>query len=58
MTVLVVGDVILSAYESVTGRYRGQDTIIRRDDRRYSARGVMLDGPKILSAWRIELSQG
>ncbi|HUK05960.1 MAG TPA: hypothetical protein VLV90_12865 [Burkholderiales bacterium] len=52
---IVVGDVILSAYESATGRYRGQDTIIRRDEKRYSARGVMLDGGKILSAWRIEL---
>jgi len=50
-----VGDVILSAYESATGRYRGQDTLIRRDDKRYSARGTMLDGTKILSVWRIEL---
>jgi len=54
---LIVGDVILSAYESATGRYRGQDTMIRRDDKRYSARGAMLDGGKIISAWRIELSQ-
>jgi hypothetical protein len=54
---IVIGDVILSAYESATARYRGQDTIIRRDDKRYSARGVMMDGGKILSAWRIELSQ-
>jgi hypothetical protein len=55
---IVIGDVILSAYESPTSRYRGQDTIIRRDDKRYSARGVLLDGGKILSAWRIELSLG
>jgi hypothetical protein len=53
---IFVGDVILSAYESATGRYRGQDTIIRRDDKRYSARGALLDGGKLLSAWRIELS--
>jgi hypothetical protein len=53
---IVVGDVILSAYESATGRYRGQDTLIRRDDKRYSARGALLDGGKLLSAWRIELS--
>ena len=52
---IIVGDAILSAYESATGRYRGQDTLIRRDDKRYSARGVLLDGGKILSAWRIEL---
>jgi hypothetical protein len=53
---IIVGDVILSAYESATGRYRGQDTIIRRDDKRYSARGALLDGGKLLSAWRVELS--
>jgi hypothetical protein len=53
---IVVGDVILSAYESATGRYRGQDTLIRRDNKRYSARGALLDGGKLLSAWRIELS--
>ena len=52
---IVVGDAILSAYESATGRYRGQDTIFRRDERHYSARGTMLDGPKILSAWSFEL---
>jgi len=52
---IVVGDAILSAYESATGRYRGQDTILRRDDRHYSARGALLDGGKILSAWAVEL---
>lgn len=53
---ILVGDAILSAYESATGRYRGQDTLIWRDDRRYSARGALLDGGKILSAWRVELT--
>ena len=52
---IVVGDAILSAYESATGRYRGQDTILRRDERHYSARGTVLDGGKILSAWSFEL---
>jgi hypothetical protein len=52
---IVLGDAILSAYESATGRYRGQDTILRRDDRHYSARGAMHDGGKILSAWSFEL---
>jgi hypothetical protein len=54
---LVVGDAILSAYESATGRYRGQDTIVRRDERRYSARGALFDGPKLLSAWAVELTR-
>ena len=52
---IVLADAILSSYESATGRYRGQDTIFRRDERHYSARGTMLDGPKILSAWSFEL---
>jgi hypothetical protein len=52
---IVVGDAILSAYESATGRYRGQDTILQHDEKRYSARGAMFDGGKILSAWRFEL---
>jgi len=52
---MIVGDAILSAYESATGRYRGQDTISRRDDRHYSARGALFDGGKILSAWSFEL---
>ena len=52
---IVIGDAILSAYESATGRYRGQDTILRRDERHYSARGTVLDGGKILSAWSFEL---
>ena len=53
---IVTGDAILSAYESATGRYRGQDTILRREERRYSARGALLDGGKLLSAWAIELT--
>ena len=52
---ILAGDAILSAYESATGRYRGQDTILRRDDTHYSARGALLDGSKILSAWSVEL---
>ena len=52
---LLVGDSILSAYESATGRYRGQDTILRRDERHYSARGALFDGGKLLSAWTFEL---
>lgn len=52
---LVVGDAILSAYESATGRYRGQDTLLWRDERRYSARGALFDGGKLLSAWAFEL---
>lgn len=55
---LVLGDAILSAYESATGRYRGQDTIMRRDARHYSARGALFDGRKLVSAWVVELTLG
>ena len=53
---IIVGDAILSAYESATGRYRGQDTIMRRDETHYSARGALFDGGRILSTWSIELT--
>jgi hypothetical protein len=49
------GDAILSTYESATGRFRGQDTIVRRDDRHCSARGELFDGGKLISAWAVEL---
>lgn len=52
---LIVGDAILAAYESATGRYRGQDTLLQRDERRYSARGALFEGGRLLSAWSVEL---
>jgi len=52
---LFVADAILSSYESATGRYRGQDTLLQRDERRYSARGALFDGARLLSAWAVEL---
>lgn len=54
---LFVGDAILSSYESATGRYRGQDTLLQRDERRYSARGALFDGGRLLSAWSVELAR-
>lgn len=54
---LVLGDAIVSAYESATGRYRGQDTLLMRDEKRYSARGALMDGGRILSAWTMELTR-
>jgi hypothetical protein len=54
---IVLGDSILSTYESATGRFRGQDTILQRDKRRYSARGALFDGGKLASAWAIELAR-
>jgi len=52
---LILSDAILSSYESATGRYRGQDTLFARDERRYSARGALFEGARLLSAWAVEL---
>lgn len=52
---LILTDAIVSSYESATARYRGQDTLLQRDERRYSARGALFDGGKLLSAWSVEL---
>jgi hypothetical protein len=52
---LFLADAILSTYASATGRYRGQDTLLRREARHYSARGALFDGAKLLSAWSFEL---
>ena len=54
---LILDDAILSVYESATGRYRGQDTLFRRSERLYSARGALFDSAKLLSAWSFELGR-
>jgi hypothetical protein len=53
---VVAGDAILSFYESPTGRYRGFEALVQRDERRYVARGTLLDEDKVLSTWALELS--
>lgn len=53
---LILGDAILSTWESATGRFRGTETMLMRDPSRYSARGALYDGQKLLSAWIVELS--
>ena len=53
----LAGDAILSAYASPTGRYRGFECIQRRDARRYSVRGAMLEEDKLISTWALELTR-
>ena len=53
---LFLGDAILSTWESATGRFRGTETLLMRDPSRYSARGALYDGGRLLSAWRVELT--
>lgn len=52
---LLLGDAILSTWESATGRFRGSETLLQRDAAHYSARGALFDGGKLLSAWVVEL---
>ena len=54
---LLLGDTILSTWESATGRFRGSEAMAMRGPRHYSARGALYDGGKLLSAWIVELTQ-
>jgi len=52
---LLLGDAILSTWESATGRFRGSETLLMRSATHYSARGALFDGGKLMSAWMVEL---
>lgn len=54
---VLAGDAILSFYASPTGRYRGFECLLQRDERRYSARGTLLEEDKVMSTWALELIQ-
>jgi len=53
---VLAGDAILSFYASATGRYRGFECLKREDERRYTARGALLDEDKVISTWAMELT--
>ena len=53
---VLAGDAILSFYSSPTGRYRGFECLKKEDEKRYSARGALLDEDKLISSWALELS--
>lgn len=50
------GDAILSFYASPTGRYRGFECLKRESEKRYGARGALLDEDKLISTWALELT--
>ena len=54
---VIVGDSILSFYASATGRYRGFESLLRRDGHRYSVRGSLLEEDKLVSSWSLELTR-
>jgi hypothetical protein len=53
---VLAGDAILSFYASPTGRYRGFECLLQRDERRYSVRGTLLEEDKVISSWALELT--
>lgn len=53
---VLAGDAILSSYASPTGRYRGFESITKKDAQRYSVRGALLDEDKVVSSWALELT--
>jgi hypothetical protein len=53
---VLAGDAILSFYSSATGRYRGFEALQQLDERRYTARGALLDEDKLISSWAMALS--
>ena len=52
---VVVGDAILSFYSTATGRHRGYECMLQRDQRSYAVRGVAMNEDKLISAWSVEL---
>ena len=52
-----VADSILSFYASPTGRYRGFESLLRRDRARYMVRGSLLEEDKLVSSWALELTR-
>ncbi len=52
---LLLGDTILSTWESATGRFRGSEFMLMRKPAHYSARGALYEGGKLMSAWVVEL---
>jgi len=53
---VLAGDTILSFYASPTSRYRGFESLKQMDERRYAARGALLEEDKVLSTWALELT--
>lgn len=52
---VIVGDTILSFFESDDHRYRGAEWLRRVDANTYENRGVVLEGDGLLSAWAADL---
>jgi hypothetical protein len=54
---VLMDDAILSQFFSVDGQHRGSETIQRKDPAWYQARGMIMDGGRKVSAWRLDLTR-
>lgn len=52
---VIVGDTILSSFESDDRRFRGAEWLRRLDAGSYENRGVLFEEERLLSAWAAEL---
>jgi hypothetical protein len=52
---VIVGDAILSSFESDDHHFRGSEWLRRLDADSYENRGVLFTGERLLSAWATEL---
>ena len=52
---IVAGDTILSFYATATGRHRGYECLVQREEGVYSARGVAMNEDRPLAMWAVEL---
>jgi hypothetical protein len=56
-TFTVIGDAIVSLFESEDRKFRGQETFIRLSDQAYRAIGTFFDGDRKVSSWSVTLRQ-
>lgn len=52
---MVVGDTILSAFQSEEGAVSGYESLVKVSDNAYTSRGYALKGSEKLSSWCVEL---
>lgn len=52
---LIIGDRILSAYQSEDGRHRGAECLWRVDEDNYGGIGALFCGKQRLSSWEVRL---
>jgi len=54
---IIIGDTILSFFESDDHQYRGTEWLRRQDADHYENRGVLFERERLLSAWAADLAR-